>query len=218
MSQVSSIKDKALVMLGQGTPVSIVASTLGVSDSAISQFLSQEDFSQQVAELKFRNLSRQTSIDEEYLSLEEKLLEKAKKVIPMMVKPTEVIQALAVINKTVRRGASVTDPSITSQKVVSLVLPIAITQKYITNINNQVIEVQDDSGNSRSLVTAQASSLEDLAKEILPRLSDSQGSITHDSPKTISESESKETLREGQEESRRGTAETSRGQALLEYL
>lgn len=215
MTQVSSIKDKALVMLGNGTPVSIVSATLGVTESAISQFLSQEDFANQVRELKFKNLSRQTSVDEKYLSLEEKLLEKAERAVNMLVKPTEVISALAIINKTQRRGAGITDPALTSQKVVNLVLPVAITQKYITNVNNQVIEVQDGDGNSRSLVTAQASSLEDLAKEILPRLPEA---ITHDSSKILQESSSTETPQERQGTSSRGTSETSRGSALLELL
>lgn len=195
MTQETSNRDKALIMLGDGAPVSIVAAALGVTESTISQYMSDDGFKAQVTERKFHNMTRQTSIDSKYMDLEEKLLEKAEKVLPLMTKPTDVIRALKEINGTTRRGTHISDPSLVQSRVVNLVIPVAIAQKFVSNINNQVIEVRDDSGSQQSLVTASSGSLDGLAERILQP-------INHESPKVLEVERSAETLSERLGESR----------------
>lgn len=167
MSQNSQIEERAIMMLGSGAPASIVASALGVTEARISQMLSDELIAQQVQELRFKNLQKHTLIDEKYTDLEENLLDKLQKVLPIMTKPRDVLAAISVINGAKRRGAQVTQDATTSQQVVNLTLPINIMHKFISNVNNQVVEVQNGQGEARSLVTASSGSLDKFAAEHL---------------------------------------------------
>lgn len=174
MTQVSQIEERALMMLGSGAPAHIVAAALGVTESRISQMMAEEAFAQQVQDLRFQNLQKHTLIDEKYQGLEEKLLDKLDKVLPLMTKPRDVLAAVQIVNNAKRRGAQVSQEAHTHSQVVNLTLPVQIIHKFVSNVNNQVIEVQDGSANqATSLVTTSSGSLDRLAREILE--ADSQG-------------------------------------------
>lgn len=134
-------KERAKALLGEGISAEKVASTLGVTPSAISQLLSDEVFASEVADLRYENLTAHTKRDRKYDSLEDKLLEKLERVSDFLVKPREVLQALQVINRAERRGQHEISDSINSTTVVSLLLPTQIVQHFTTNINNQVIKI-----------------------------------------------------------------------------
>lgn len=177
MSQVSQIEERALMMLGSGAPAHIVAAALGVTESRISQMMAVEEFAQQVQDLRFQNLQKHTLIDEKYQDLEGKLLEKLDKVLPLMTKPRDVLAAVQVVNNAKRRGAQVTQDAHTHSQVVNLTLPVQIIHKFVSNVNNQVIEVQDgQAGINTSLVTASSGSLDRLAREVLDQQGDDNGS------------------------------------------
>lgn len=168
MTQVSQIEERALMMLGSGAPAHIVAAALGVTESRISQMMAVEEFAQQVQDLRFQSLQKHTLIDEKYQGLEEKLLDKLDKVLPLMTKPRDVLAAVQIVNNAKRRGAQVSQEAHTHSQVVNLTLPVQIIHKFISNVNNQVIEVQDGSSDqSTSLVTTSSGSLDRLAREIL---------------------------------------------------
>lgn len=169
MSQNSQIEERALQMLGSGAPANIVAAALGVSESRISQMLAEEDFASKVQDLRYNNLQRQTELDDKYTGLEEKLLDKLEKVLPLMAKPRDVLAAVQVINNAKRRGAQTAPVATTGAQVVQLVLPQFISQKFISNVNNQVVEVRDEQGGARSLVTASSGSLGELAAQHLDK-------------------------------------------------
>lgn len=167
MAQLTQNEERAIAMLGSGVPQAQVAMALGVTESAVSQWMSQEEFSRQVSDLKFKNLSRHTAIDDRYTSLEEKLQDKLEKVLPLMSKPRDIVTALTAINNTKRRGAQSVEHSSQHSTIINLSLPTQIVQKYISNSNNQIVEVLDGTGQSKSLVTASSSSLDRLSEEIL---------------------------------------------------
>jgi hypothetical protein len=168
MAQFTQNEERAIAMLGSGIPASQVALALGLTESAVSQWFSQDSFANAVQDLKFQNLSRNTKIDDTYLDLEEQLQAKLQKVLPLMTKPRDVVMALSAINSTKRRGAQIQDPnSGKSAQIVNLSLPSVIVNQYISNSNNQIVEVRDDVGRSQSLITAASSSLDRLSEEIL---------------------------------------------------
>jgi predicted transcriptional regulator len=150
----SSIEEKALILLGQGIPAVTVASTLGVSQSRISQLLSQEEFANQVTVLKYENLQKHNRRDADYDEIEDKLLERLKKTLPLMFRPIEILKAIQIINGAKRRGQSTPEQIINQQTIVNLVLPAPITEKFTTNINNQVI-----SAGAQDLLTIQSKNL-----------------------------------------------------------
>lgn len=168
MAQLTQTEERAIAMLGSGIPQNQVALALGVTEGAVSQWMSSQDFAQLVAEKKFEALSRNTKIDDKYLELEEKLQDKLEKVLPLMTRPREVVAALTAINGTKRRGAQVAETGASkSTQIVQLTLPNIILQQYISNGNNQIVEVKTDDGRSQSLITASSSSLDRLSEEVL---------------------------------------------------
>lgn len=198
MTQESHIKEKAIAMLGSGTPASIVASALGVTESAISQLLSQEEVSREVSDLRFKSLHRQTELDDRYTTMEEKLLTKLEKVLPLMTKPRDVVATLTAINNTKRRGASNIGSAPGQSQVVNLTIPVTIAHKFVSNVNNQVVEVHDESGSASSLVTASSGSLDGLYERIV--VGSQSGS--NDSPKELGVSSGTEVVPAGSRESR----------------
>ena len=102
----TSIEERALVLLGAGVQAEQVATTLGVLPSRISQLLSQEDFAHKVQNLRYENLQRHNKRDSEYDSLEDALIGKLNKSLPLMVKPETILRAISTINSAKRRGQS----------------------------------------------------------------------------------------------------------------
>ena len=150
----TSTEARALQLLGQGLGPEVVASAVGVTVSRISQLLSAPEFSAQVADLRYKNLSKHNERDNAYDAMEDALLDKLKDLLPFMVRPMEVLKAIQVINAAKRRGSSAPESITNQQTVVQLVMPTQIINRYTVNANNQVI-----TAGQQDLVTVQSSSL-----------------------------------------------------------
>lgn len=159
MSNVStSIEERALKLLGSGVGTEQVASTLGVTPSAISQLLGQEEFHKKVLELRFEILSKHNETDAAYDTIEKQLQERFKTAIQWgLTKPMEVLKALSEINKMKRRGQSAPTHITNQQTVVNLVLPTQIIQQFSKNSSNQVVKA----GN-QELITIQSGQMGSL--------------------------------------------------------
>lgn len=160
----STTQSTALKLLGQGISSVMVASTIGVSEGLISQFLAEPRFAEEVTKLKIAGLQKQTGIDHKYVEAEDRLADKLLKMIPLMNKPMDVLKGLQVINATKRRGMA--DSTLVNQttQIVQITLPGNFAAKFVKDITNRIVEVQDDSG-SQSLVTTTPAALDRLAKE-----------------------------------------------------
>lgn len=165
LPQMNATQERALSLLGSGYPAPIVASSVGVSESYISQLMSLDWFSAQVQELKFLNLKKHTELDDAYDDLEEKLLKKLDKLVPLLIKPMDISRVLQTVNGAKRRGAGSSEVGHITQNIVQLSLPPALLQRFIKNANNQIVEVQDGTGQQNSLVTTSSGSLERLSRE-----------------------------------------------------
>lgn len=160
MSQaISSQESRALQLLGQGIGPEQCASAVGLSVSRISQLLSDPEFSEQVAELRFQNLQKHNERDSHYDSLEDKLLKKLENCLAFMHKPMEVLRAIQIINQAKRRGASAPDHITQQQTVVSLTMPVTVINQFKLDGNRQVLEA-----GQQTLITAQSSHLQDMIK------------------------------------------------------
>lgn len=150
----TSTESRALTLLGQGISPSIVAATCGVSESRISQLVSDPDFAAQVAELRFSNLQKHNARDNRYDTLEDKLLERLEDLLPLMVRPMEVLKAIQTINAAKRRGSSAPDTILQQQTIVTLNMPTQIINHFQANAQNHVTKVGDT-----DLITLQSSTL-----------------------------------------------------------
>lgn len=201
----SATETRALQLLGQGLSSSVVASALGVTESRISQLLSDSEFAKEVQRLRFENLQQSTAIDGKYSAIEDKLLDKLEKIVPLISKPRDVLAALSTVNGAKRRGATSVDTDTLQAKVVNLTLPVSVQQKFITNVNQQVTEVRDESGKAQTLVTASSGSLSGLAERMLS------------APEKLPESSAQSTASEGSGKGDGDEAETY-GSDLLSSL
>lgn len=177
----SSTEEKALKLLGQGYGAGIVASACGVSESRISQLLSDPVFAEEVASLRFASLQKHNEVDSQYDDIEKKLLDTLNDLLPLMMRPMEVLKAISVINAAKRRGASAPEQITHQNAVVNLVMPVKIVNKFTTNITNQVIQA-----GSQTLETVQSSALLDKLKQKSLNAPNAQileiGEINHGNP------------------------------------
>ncbi len=150
---------RAMQLLGSGLGPSAVALAVGVTESRISQLMSQEDFRESVSKLRFESLNKHNEMDVKYDVMEDKLLKKLEEQLPLMQKPMEILRTLQVINAAKRRGQSAPEQLTQQNQVVSILMPTSITQKFTTNINNQVILAGD-----QTLETIQSNTLLRSAK------------------------------------------------------
>lgn len=153
----TSTESRALKLLGDGFLPVQVASAIGVSESRISQLLSDESFSQQVAALRYKTLAAHTDRDSKYDSMEDKLLARLEQSLGMLFDPMKIAKLLQVINGAKRRGVSAPEQIQTAQTVVQLNMPTQIFQKFVTNVNNQVIKA-----GSQELITVQSGKMNEL--------------------------------------------------------
>jgi predicted transcriptional regulator len=152
---------QALDLLGAGANPTQVAAALGVSESLISQFLSQEHFSKQVAERRYHSLLKHNNRDNKLDELEDLLIKKLENIIPYMHKPHEIIHAFTKINQAKRRGSSAPESISQQQTVITLNLPMQIIQSVQVNSANQVIRAGD-----QQLTTVQSGRLPQLSANL----------------------------------------------------
>jgi hypothetical protein len=150
----TSTESRALTLLGQGIPPSVVASSLGVSESRISQLVSDPEFAAKVAELRYNSLQKHNERDSKYDALEDKLIERLQDLLPLMMRPLEVLRAIQTINGAKRRGASAPESITAQQTVITLNIPTQIIQHFKTNQQNHVIQA-----GSQTLLTLQSGTL-----------------------------------------------------------
>lgn len=163
MNAVTSTESRALELLGQGLSNTVVATALGISESRVSQLLSDEEFSKKVRELRYQNLQKHNKRDNSYDELEDKVLKKLHQAVDFVTKPLELTRIMQVVNSAKRRGTSAPEALTVNQTVVNLSLPNAILQKYNVVVNNQSNQVVQ--AGSQNLTTIQASSLKKLLGE-----------------------------------------------------
>lgn len=156
----NSTEERALSLLGSGIPPETVANALGVSPSRISQLMSQEDFAVAVAQKRYESLAKHNERDSSYDELEDALIKKLSDLLPLMMRPMEVLKAIQIINGAKRRGTSAPEQITQQQTVVNLVVPIKLVQTFTTDINNQVIQAGE-----QNLVTIQSGSLLSKVKQ-----------------------------------------------------
>ena len=158
--EMTSTESRALKLLGAGIKPEIVAASLGISASAISQLLSDENFAAAVSEARYETLAKHNERDSRYDRMEDDLLARLEDCVPLMHRPMEVLKAIQVINAAKRRGTSTPEALIEKQQIIQLVVPIQLINKFQTDINGQVTQVGE-----QNLLTIQSSALDGLLKE-----------------------------------------------------
>lgn len=148
------MEERALNLLARGLSQETVAQACGVDPSRISQLMADEGFRTKLVSMRFEKLGEHSKLDDRYDKMEAKLQDQLEKVIPMIHKPKEVMEAIKIINGLKRRSGLVDNTESHAGKVVTLIMPVAIMNKYqikIDEATNRVIETQ-----GQPLLTAQS--------------------------------------------------------------
>lgn len=161
----SATDSKVLTLLGQGFAPEMVATAVGVSPARISQLLSQDEFAQQVAELRYKQLAAHTERDSKYDTLEDQILDRLRTSLSMVFDPMKLAKLLQVVNSAKRRGAAAPEHLTTQQTVVQLNIPTAILQQFQVNLNNQVVRA-----GQQDLITVQSANMTKLLQQMQPQL------------------------------------------------
>jgi hypothetical protein len=103
--------------------------------------LGESEFALEVSQLRLLNLENATERDGKYDTLEDKMLGRLEELEPYMTKPREVLGALQVLNRAVRRGVKPEQAPQVKQDVVVLQMPVVIQNKFVVNELNQVVAV-----------------------------------------------------------------------------
>lgn len=151
---------RALNLLGSGVPAAQVAQSCGVSESRISQLMSQQEFSNAVQVLRFEKLQKQNLRDEEWDKLEDMTVERLNKLVGggMIFQADKLLRVAQIANAAKRRGVSSPDSNQGAQsQVVQLVMPVQIVNKFTKDSNNRVVIAGD-----QTLVTIQSGSMTKL--------------------------------------------------------
>ena len=137
----SSVESRALDLLGSGISAEATAAALGVTPSRIAQLLADESFAGKVAQRRYESLQEHNVRDAAYDSLEDKLLQKLEKSLPLMFKPEIILKAIATVNGAKRRGVASPEHVTNNNTIVNLILPNSIREKFVvsTNLDNQVV-------------------------------------------------------------------------------
>lgn len=155
----SSVESRALTLLGQSIPPSQVAAALGVSEARISQLVSDPEFSAKVFELRYQSLIKHNARDATYDTIEDKLAKKLSDLLPLMMRPMEVLKAISVINSVKRRGLNSSDQLVATKQVVTLNISPTLVQHFTTNVNNQIVSVS-----GKDLTTVQSGNMQKLVE------------------------------------------------------
>ena len=153
----STTEEKALELLGNGIANELVASAIGVTPARITQLLADENFALEVQKRRFINLQKHSMRDNIYDELEDITLQKLRRAIKsgMIVKPEMLLKALKIFNEAKRRGSASTNNITDTGDIVQINIPQIVKQTFVTNINNQVVQVGD-----RELETISADKLQ----------------------------------------------------------
>lgn len=140
-----------------------VAKVLNVTESYISQVTNTPDFQEKLSKARVANLIEETQHDDNLSKTEAKALEKVNTMLDYVTKPVEAARIFQILNAAKRRGATEAEKSLvinSTNTVVMLQLPNVIRQKFITNQQNEVVQIGD-----RPMVTMDSQLLLAKAKE-----------------------------------------------------
>lgn len=165
--QYTGIAARLLNILGSGTCSQVqAAQAVGVDPSFVSQLCAEEDFQVQIAEKLKKGMEVAIETDNNYAAIEKELSDRLRALAPWIQSPDQVIRTLKFVNeakKKVQVNPAVNPGEGTERnKAVRLLIPVVVKQTFITNPNNEIVQVD-----GRDLVTLNSNSMQELLKEKL---------------------------------------------------
>jgi len=142
-------KERIKSLLGYITDQTRVAHLAGCDVSYISQLMADPGFAEEVMLARIEQGERTVGMDRKADDIEGVLLDKLKRALPMMVKPSEILRAYQVLNQAKRRVPQDSVGHGTGgATIVQIRIPERAALRFKVDSTNEVIEVD-----GRPLVT-----------------------------------------------------------------
>lgn len=138
----NQVQTQMLELLGAGVPAVQVASACGVSESYVSQCLADEEFSKRVTLKKSERAGQYIKHDNNIDSLEDKVLQKLERLLPLVTKPMDAARIFQTLNNAKRKSDPTSGQASSPNVIVSVELPEAAAVHFKMTAQNQVIEVE----------------------------------------------------------------------------
>jgi hypothetical protein len=135
-------KDRVLKLLGSGLNSEVVATTVGCEPQYITQLLADENFRAKVTALRIEALTANSQRDRAIDEIEDVLIRKLKDNLDYVISNKDILNAFVIINHAKRRGVAAIESTIINNTVVNLEIPPAVLQRYMTNKQGEVVEVE----------------------------------------------------------------------------
>lgn len=161
----SNTEEKVIQMMGQGYTAEIIAATLGITPSRVSQIVSDPAVASVIQGMRFENLQKHNERDDKLDSLEDKLIDSLAQTVSYLQDPMKIAHVFSKVNGAKRRGTSAPEQAVQHQTVINLNLPQVIVQHFSRGANNEITKVINTDGSTKSLVTMQSGELLKRARE-----------------------------------------------------
>ena len=136
-------KERIKLLLGYITDHTRVAHVAGCEVSYISQLMADPEFAEGVMLARIEQGEKTVGMDRKADELEDLLLDKLKRSIPMMFKPSEILRAYQIVNAAKRRVPLDTGNSgAGSGTVLTLRIPERTALKFKMDSAGEVIEIE----------------------------------------------------------------------------
>lgn len=154
-------KDKIIELLGAGISPVQVAGACGVSESYISQLLSDEAVTAHVQALRIQRTSKYIEQDNSIEAAEKRALELVSRNLETgFMKPGEALKHFQVLNAAKRKSEGSAVGTTPNSTVVNLTIPAAAAVQFKMTTDKQVIEIE-----GRSMSTMPASAVNKMLRE-----------------------------------------------------
>lgn len=181
-----SDKSMILSLAEAGVPNKDIALRARVSESYVSQVLSEESYRRKVIESKLAVLDERTRRDAKYDELEDKLIEKMNKSVSMLSKPRDIMNALIAINKAERRGASSAEIAEFARESDSTVVVLDIPERASIRVTKsrtgEVVAIND-----RNLITMDSRKVLEEIKDNVTKLPNHSSTVSFDDAESSEE-------------------------------
>lgn len=154
-----SAKPEILSMLADGLSPVQVATTLGVTESYISQLMGDEDFAAELESKRTEVAAADIAYDNQIDRVEGTFLDRIESKAPL-ANLQQSLQAFAVLNKAKRRkDTAISRGTPQAGTVVNLQLNVNLIPQYLMNGKNEIVEVE-----GKSMVSATPKKLDEILR------------------------------------------------------
>jgi len=158
----TGLQSRAKEMLVAGLPQTAVAARLGITDSAVSQMMSDPDFASEVEQARLETTEADHKFDSKLEETESQALDNIAAKI-RFGNLQQSLQAFKVLNGARRRKDGVNNAQTTIGNAVQINMPTVLMPVYVLNGKSEIVEVD-----GKTMISASPKRMEEISRQRSP--------------------------------------------------